>query len=236
MKLRIAIPLLLAAASFMATSIGLNQLAVAQSPQPVPRVQLPRDRANPTLKKRAGQIREATGAQRNAQPPAGGTAPAKVETPPAETGNFRRLPRRSRVSFNLEDADLPELVQLISRLTGKRFILPGKVRSIKATVHAPTNVTISEAERAFMSLLEVNGLTLSKRGAYYVVEEATNSETRPLPLYTGNGATPSSDQIITRLHRISNVSAEDIATLLGRFKSAAGSVTAYAPTNTLDHH
>ena len=84
-----------------------------------------------------------------------------------------------------------------------------------------------------MSLLEVNGLTLSKRGAYYVVEEATNSETRPLPLYTGNGATPSSDQIITRLHRISNVSAEDIATLLGRFKSAAGSVTAYAPTNTL---
>ena len=42
------------------------------------------------------------------------------------------------VNFNLEDADLPELVQAPSAASpGKRFIFGGKVRSIKATVYSP---------------------------------------------------------------------------------------------------
>ena len=34
-----------------------------------------------------------------------------------------------RVSFSLEDADLPELVRVIANLTGKRFIFGGKVKT-----------------------------------------------------------------------------------------------------------
>jgi general secretion pathway protein D len=35
------------------------------------------------------------------------------------------------------------------------------------------------------------------------------------------------------MHRVENVSSEDVATLLSRFKSREGNVTAYAPTNTI---
>ena len=65
-----------------------------------------------------------------------------------------------RVSFSLEDADLPELVRVIGELTGKRFIFGGKVRNIKATVFSPQKVTVAEAYQAFLSILETNGLTV----------------------------------------------------------------------------
>ncbi|MCA9602252.1 MAG: hypothetical protein KC417_09520, partial [Myxococcales bacterium] len=154
--------------------------------------------------------------------------------PPFETGiDYVPTSPRARVTFNLEDADLPDLVRLISNLTGKRFILSSKVRSLKATVFAPTQVTVAEAYNAFLSILEVNGMTVVPAGRYLKISETANIENQPIPLYTGDTPTPGSDRFITRLHRVENVSAEDAATLLSRFKSQAGAVTAYAPTNTL---
>ena len=44
---------------------------------------------------------------------------------------------------------------------------------------------------------------------------------------------PPEDRFVTHLYRVNQVSAEDVANLLGRFKSPEGNVTAYAPTNML---
>src|SRR5690554_1951829 len=82
-----------------------------------------------------------------------------------ETGvEFEPVRPNARVTFNLEDADLPDLVRLISNMTGRRFILPGKARNIKASVFAPTQVTAREAYEAFLSILEVNGMTVVPSG------------------------------------------------------------------------
>ena len=167
-------------------------------------------------------------------PPA---APAK-QTPSGadqfQTGiEYEPIPPSTRVTFNLEDADLPDLVRLISSITGKRFILPGKTRSIKATVYAPTKVTVREAYNAFLSILEVNGMTVVPAGRYLKIQETANIENQPVSLYTGGSASPSDDRYVTRLHRMTNIAADDASQLLGRFKSPSGSVTAYAPTNTL---
>ncbi len=68
------------------------------------------------------------------------------ELPQFETGvEFEPMSPRARVTFNLEDAELPDLVRLISNMTGRRFILPTKLRAIKATVFAPTKVTVSRS-------------------------------------------------------------------------------------------
>ena len=164
-------------------------------------------------------------------------APGEGEPPGADqfdTGiDYEPISPRTRVTFNLEDADLPDLVRLISSITGKRFILPGKTRSIKATVYAPTKVTVSEAYNAFLSILEVNGMTVVPAGRYLKIQESANIENQPVSLYTGGSPTPTDDRYVTRLHRMTNISAEDASQLLARFKSPAGAVTAYAPTNTL---
>ncbi|MEM6955412.1 MAG: hypothetical protein AAF645_06970, partial [Myxococcota bacterium] len=125
---------------------------------------------------------------------AGGHAQEGEEATPApefETGtDYRPVSPRSRVTFNLEDADLPDLVRLISTITGKRFILPGKLRSIKATVFAPTKVTVSEAYNAFLSILEVNGMTVVPSGRYLKIQDSANIENQPIPMYAEGSPTP----------------------------------------------
>lgn len=172
------------------------------------------------------------------QPPAkpAGDEPEDLvhELPPFETGvEFKAMSPRTRVTFNLEDAELPDLVRLISNMTGRRFILPTKLRSIKATVFAPTKVTVAEAYQAFLSVLEVNGFTVVPAGPYLKIVESTNIEQQTIPIYEDGSSVPASDRYITRIHHLENVSAEDVTNLLGRFKSATGNITSYGPTNML---
>jgi general secretion pathway protein D len=153
---------------------------------------------------------------------------------PFETGlDYTPTSPNTKVTFNLEDADLPDLVRLISQITGRRFILPSKGRSIKATVYAPTKVTAAEAYQAFLSILELNGMALVPSGRYLKIVESGRVEGRAIPLFTEDEAVPGGDRFLTHLHRVSNISAEDAATLLERFKSGDGSITGYAPTNML---
>ncbi len=167
--------------------------------------------------------------------PGTGAGEEPTEGPPEfESGvEFEPVSPRTKVTFNLEEADLPDLVRLISNMTGRRFILPGKTRSIKATVFAPTQVTAAEAYNAFLAVLEVNGLNVVRSGRYYKIVESVGIENQPLPIYKEGESTPASDRYITRLHHLGHISAEDVTSLLERFKSKEGNITAYAPTNML---
>jgi general secretion pathway protein D len=164
--------------------------------------------------------------------------PATPDAPPDpkafETGlPYEPTPPRSMVTFNLEDASLTDLIRLISQITGRRFILPGTTRAIKATVYAPTKVSAAEAYQAFLSILELNGMTIVPAGKYLKVVESSRIEGRTIPLLASDDELPEGDRFITRLQRVASIPAEDAASLLERFKSGDGSITAYAPTNML---
>lgn len=218
MKARLAIPILLTSASIMLSGLMLSFASAQEGPPPLPR---PRP-----------QIVQAP-----ATPPEAPSGGESTKAQPFRSGlegtDQRVSPPGARVSFNLEDADLPDLVRIVSRITGKRFILPSKGRSIKATIYSPTDVTAAEAYQAFLSILSLNGMTLEPSGRYYKIVESTGIEARVLPMYEDGGAMPADDRFVTRMHRLENVGAEDVAQLLTHFKSAEGAVTAYAPTNTL---
>lgn len=219
MKLTTALPLLCFSAFVMLA--GLSYVDAQEAPPPGP------DGTSARVRRARPPARV-----RPPNPAAGGTTGAEGVTEFESGVDFRPMSPRARVTFNLEEADLPDLVRLISNMTGKRFILPGKVRAIKATVYAPTKVTAAEAYNAFLSILEVNGLTVVPAGQYLKIMETGGIETQPLGMSDG-GPIPAQDRFMTRLQRLENVSAEDVANLLGRFKSADGSVIAYAPTNTV---
>jgi general secretion pathway protein D len=187
--------------------------------------------------------------QRPGAPPAAAAAkaaatPAKQETTiepgaagnikPFETGiDYRPTSPGKLITFNLEDAELPDLVRLISQITGRRFIISAKSRAIKATVYAPTKVTAAEAYQAFLSILELNGMSLVPAGRYYKIIESGGIETRPITLQTDNEAVPRGDRYLTRLQRLDNISSDEAVELLSRFKSADGNLTSYASTNML---
>jgi general secretion pathway protein D len=137
-----------------------------------------------------------------------------------------------RVAFSLEDADLPELVRVIGELTGKRFIFGGKIRNIKATVFSPQKVTVAEAYQAFLSILEANGLTVVPHGRFYKIVESPDAKTSAPVVVAGQAGT-AEDRFITRIHRLHHVNADEVANVLGHFKSKDGDITVYGPGNLL---
>lgn len=188
------------------------------------------------LGKRAGRnVPRREGAGPTAEAAKAGDAPIgdAPQLPRFETGiEFQQTSPGERITFNLEDAELTDLVRLISSITGKAFIIPNKTRQVKATVYAPNKVTAAEAYRAFLSILELNGLSLVPSGRYLKIVESQGVETKTIPLMI-NQNVPPEDRFMTSLTRVNYVAADDVATLLARFKSAEGNVTAYAPTNTI---
>jgi general secretion pathway protein D len=166
---------------------------------------------------------------------AGGDTPwSKVNMPQQlETGiEFKRPPANAKFSFNLVDADLVELIKIIGNITGKAFILGAKVPRVKATVYAPTKINADEAYQVFLSVLQVNGLTVMPAGKYLKVMTIGGSTAQNTPIYNRENV-PGGDQIVTRLHHLEYISAEELTPVLDRFKSPDGDITVYAPTNML---
>jgi len=146
--------------------------------------------------------------------------------------DYKKPKKGTKFSFNLVDADLIELIKIIGNITGKSFILGGKVPNIKATIYAPTQITAGEAYQAFLSVLQVNGLTVVPAGRYLKILALGGSTGQNTPILRGKGVPPG-DQIVTRLHRLEHVSADELAPLLDRFKSGDGDITVYSPSNML---
>src|SRR6185295_3667427 len=150
-----------------------------------------------------------------------------VDTP------YRPKPDSHRVKFNLEDADLAELVQHISGLTGKRFIYGSKVRKVSITVVSPEPVTLAEAYEAFLSILQANGLTVVPQGEFLKIVDSAGAAQSVPPLYSRAAPVPETDAYVTRLYRLKSVSATEVANLIGKFKSKEGDITVYEPSGLL---
>ncbi|MDB4994135.1 MAG: hypothetical protein JWM74_1567, partial [Myxococcaceae bacterium] len=138
-----------------------------------------------------------------------------------------------KVAFSLEDADLNELVRVIGQLTGKRFIFGGKVRNIKASVYSPQKVTVAEAYQAFLSILETNGLTVIPHGRFLKIVETAGVSSQNTPTYNASQGAPAEDRYVTRMHRLKNVSAEEVSNVLSKFKTKDGDISVYGPGNLL---
>jgi general secretion pathway protein D len=146
---------------------------------------------------------------------------------------FKPKPAGHLVKFNLQDADLAELVNHISGMTGKRFIYGPKVRQIKATVVSPSPVTLAEAYEAFLSILEANGMTVIPHGRFLKIVDSGGVVAQATPIYARGEPVPDADRFMTRLYRLKYVSAEEASNLLQKFKSKEGDISVYAPGQLL---
>lgn len=167
-------------------------------------------------------------------PGAAGDLPSTMDKIAAATDiEYRPKPGGHRVKFNLQDADLAELVNHISGMTGRRFIYGAKVRSIKATVVSPEPVTLEEAYQAFLSILEVNGMTVVPHGRFLKIVDSAGVTGLSTPIYDRGAPVPNADSYVTRIYRTRYVNAEEAAQLLAKFKSKEGDVSSYGAGNLL---
>lgn len=146
---------------------------------------------------------------------------------------FKPKPGGYKVSFNLDEADLPELVKAISNITGRRFIYGGKLRQIKATVYAPEKVTVDEAYSAFLAILAANDLTVIPHGRFLKIVETPGAVTETTPVFGTAAPVPAEARFVTRMYRLSHIDANEAGAVLTKFKSKDGDITVYPAGNLL---
>ncbi len=134
-------------------------------------------------------------------------------------------------SFDYPNAEISDVIKAISKLTGKNFIVDPGVRG-KITIIAPSQITIAEAWKAFLSALAINGFTVVPAGRFLKIKSSRNAQRDAISTYTGEYF-PNSDQMITRILKLRYISADEVNKRLRILPSKEGEMTPYEPTNSL---
>jgi general secretion pathway protein D len=173
-------------------------------------------------------------------------ASADGPTPPAPAGSSHASPAatpaataprdpNAKVTFTLEDADINELVRVIGEISGRRIIVAtGKAKGIKATVYSPEKVTVGAAYRAFLAILQANGLTVLPQGEFDAIVDAQDVSRQATPILKHGDSKSPPLEYVTRIHKLVHVDATEVATnVLSKFETQAGSIVPYEPNNLL---
>ena len=111
-------------------------------------------------------------------------------------------------SFDYPNADIADVIKAISELTGKNFIVDPGVRG-KITIIAPSQITVAEAYKAFLSALAINGMTVVPGDGFLKIKTARNAQRDAIETYSG-AYYPTSDIMITRIVKLKYISADEV--------------------------
>ena len=202
---------------------------------PPPSTQTP-----PTYRAQTPPARPATGAKPLTSPENDIPLPT-AKTPKSKPGSTSKLAEYLQLdssvkglevkNFNLPDKEIRDVVTMISKWTGKNFILDSKVRG-KITILGPSQVTLEEAYQAFLSALDANGLTTVKNGKFIRIIESAEARRAPVETYSGEYA-PDTDQFITRIFQLKYINADEVQREFRDLTTRQGKLFAYEPTNSI---
>lgn len=134
-------------------------------------------------------------------------------------------------SFDYPNAEITDVIRAMSKLTGKNFVIDPGVRG-KITVIAPSQVTVAEAWKAFLSALAINGYTVVPSGPFLKVKPARDASRDAIETYSGSYF-PNSDQLITRIVKLKYISADEANKQLRVLATKFGEMNPYPQTNSL---
>jgi general secretion pathway protein D len=135
------------------------------------------------------------------------------------------------ITPNYKDADLSQIIEAVSAVTGKNFIVDPRVRA-QVTMLSSTPMTPAAFYEAFLSILQVHGFVAVTTGD--VVKIVPDANARQLP---GNDLpsrlSSTSDEIVTQVIAVRNVSAAQLVPILRPLIPQYGHLAAYPASNML---
>lgn len=143
-----------------------------------------------------------------------------------------RQPADRRITLNFKDAELNAVVQFISEVTGKSFILDADQRQWgRVTLISPLQVTADEAYEIFQSMLNIKNFTIVPSGRVYkIVQTQLASQTT---VETVRDFAAPGDRVVTRIIPLQHVDVNEIVQVISPLVTKGSPVIAYPATNTL---
>ncbi len=135
------------------------------------------------------------------------------------------------ITPNYKDADLSQIIQAVSEVTGKNFIIDPRVNA-KVTMLSATPMSPAAFYEAFLSVLQVYGYVAVPAGK--VIKIIPNTDARQLPsIDLPNDVSATSDEIVTQIITMKNISAAQLVPLLRPLIPQQGHLAAYPSGNML---
>jgi len=133
------------------------------------------------------------------------------------------------VTLNFSDADLVAVINSVSQITGKNFIIDPRVKG-KVTVVSSRPLSEDEVYNVFLSILQVHGFaTVPTKNAIKIIPDATAKQSAaPFTSRRSPG-----DQLITRVLTINHINAAQLVPILRPLVAQQGHLAAYPTTNVL---
>jgi general secretion pathway protein D len=155
------------------------------------------------------------------------TLPAMPQPQPQQP----RPQEGATITPNYKDADLSQIIQAVGEVTGKNFIIDPRVNA-KVTMLSATPMSPAAFYEAFLAVLQVYGYVAVPAGK--VIKIVPNTDLRQLPANDlPNSVSASSDEIVTQIVTLKNVSAAQLVPMLRPLIPTYGHLAAYPGGNML---
>jgi len=138
--------------------------------------------------------------------------------------------QQQNVSLNYKDADIRKVVEAVSEVTGKNFILDPRVTG-KVTLLSSTPMSPDAFYEAFLSILQVHGYVAIQSGDLIKIIPDATARQFAGPIGTGNAAGP--DDLATQVIQVRNVGATQLVPILRPLIPQYGHLVAHAGSNML---
>ncbi len=130
---------------------------------------------------------------------------------------------------NFREADIRKIVEAVSEVTGKTFILDPRVTA-KVTILSKTPLSADAFYEAFLSILEVHGYVAITVGDVVKVVPDASARQKPTLLSTdGAGA----DDMVTQVVKVQNIGAAQLVPILRPLIPQYGHLAAHPGSNML---
>ncbi|MCA1798991.1 MAG: type II secretion system secretin GspD [Xanthomonadaceae bacterium] len=133
------------------------------------------------------------------------------------------------ITLNLRDADILEVIAMVSEVTGRNFVVDPRVRA-RVTVVSARPLTPDGLYQTFLSVLQVNQFAAVPTGDTIkivpVIEARHSSGVEPPPPH-------GEEDIVTRVIQVQNVPAAQMQAVLRPLVPQFGHIAAFAPSNML---
>jgi len=137
----------------------------------------------------------------------------------------------AQITPNYKDADLTQVIDAVAQVTGKSFIVDPRVRA-QVTMLSTAPMSPEAFYEAFLAILQVHGYIAVPSGK--VIKIMPDATARQVPSNDlPDRVSPTSDEIVTQVIQIRNVSAGQLVPILRPMMPQAAHLAAYPSANML---
>jgi general secretion pathway protein D len=137
------------------------------------------------------------------------------------------------VILNFDGADIETVISTIGDLLNLNYILGTGITG-KVTIQSYRKFPVKDLFPIFQTILEVNGLTAVKDGAFYKIVPLDTARQQPIPIQIGKEIKIQLDSsFVTQIVPLEYVRANDILNLLRNLMPRGTDLVVYEPANLL---